>query len=99
MGAYRYYLTPSGLLSPAMLPLGWGLLEVRVRGVRTVLRSHADTCSCQGLRCIPPFTPNARAEALLWTSLVRRLGGPVGIRGRAKAFVDPYLQDETCAYV
>jgi hypothetical protein len=29
LGAYRFYLTPSGLLRPDELPEGWGLLELR----------------------------------------------------------------------
>jgi hypothetical protein len=30
LGAYRFYLTPSGLLAPGELPEGWGLLELWV---------------------------------------------------------------------
>jgi hypothetical protein len=29
LGAYRFYLAPSGLLDPEELPEGWGLLELR----------------------------------------------------------------------
>lgn len=29
LGAYRFYLAPSGLLAPDELPEGWGLLELR----------------------------------------------------------------------
>ena len=37
MGNYRWYLTPPGLLSPADLPQGWGLLEPDSRGVKVIV--------------------------------------------------------------
>lgn len=48
LGAYRFYLAPSGLLFPEELPEGWGLLELRASagkdpgaGTRyTVRRAH-----------------------------------------------------------
>ncbi len=32
MGNLRYYMTPEGLIQPAELPAGWGLLEVAPNG-------------------------------------------------------------------
>ena len=41
IGSWRYYLAPQGLISPAALPLGWGLLEVNARGHIKALAGHA----------------------------------------------------------
>lgn len=40
MGCERFYLTPAGLLRPEEIPTGWGLLELRNRGI-TMLRPAA----------------------------------------------------------
>jgi hypothetical protein len=41
MGTYRYYLAPTGLISPNELPAKWGLVEVNERGVPNVLAGLA----------------------------------------------------------
>ena len=38
LGCERLYLAPAGLISPAELPLGWGLLECRGRKVRLAIK-------------------------------------------------------------
>lgn len=40
IGQYRYYLTPTGLISVEELPAGWGLLEVRGQHIRKVRESE-----------------------------------------------------------
>jgi hypothetical protein len=37
LGCERYYLAPAGLIAPAELPEGWGLLEARGRKVNLVV--------------------------------------------------------------
>jgi hypothetical protein len=41
MGCERLYLTPSGILTPEMLPHGWGLLELQRGIVHVLLRPRA----------------------------------------------------------
>ncbi len=38
LGCERFYLAPSGLISPSELPSGWGLLECRGRKIELVVR-------------------------------------------------------------
>jgi len=38
MGSERLYLTPAGLLTPEMIPAGWGLLAAHRSGVEVVVR-------------------------------------------------------------
>lgn len=38
MGNYRWYVTPSGLITPDMLPADWGLAEVRERIVKVIVK-------------------------------------------------------------
>jgi hypothetical protein len=49
LGCERFYLTPSHLLEPKELPVGWGLLEVRRRKVEVLRRSARDLRSPAGL--------------------------------------------------
>lgn len=39
LGDERWYLTPRGLIGPAELPEGWGLLEVRGKQIRRVVQA------------------------------------------------------------
>ena len=50
IGCERFYLTPANLLGIDELPQGWGLLEVRGRGVETVHPSVKNLRSATGLR-------------------------------------------------
>ncbi len=48
LGCERFYLTPKGLLSPAELPTGWGLLELHRGAVTVVKRSKRNLRSQTG---------------------------------------------------
>jgi hypothetical protein len=50
MGCERFYLAPAGLLRPAELPEGWGLLEVRGKWVEVVFASSKKLRSAVGFR-------------------------------------------------
>jgi len=50
VGCERFYLTPANLLRPEELPLGWGLLEVRRRGIETIHPSAKNLRTATGLR-------------------------------------------------
>jgi len=50
VGAERYYLAPSGLISADELPAGWGLLEAHGREVQTVRRSAKNLRSAVGFQ-------------------------------------------------
>ncbi|CAM3656982.1 adenylosuccinate synthase [Bordetella flabilis] len=41
VGSWRYYMAPEGLIDPAELPDGWGLLQVNPRGHVKPLAGHA----------------------------------------------------------
>lgn len=63
MGTFRYYFTPAGLLSPELLPTGWGLVEDGKR-CRVVVESER-------------HIPNLREElAVLYSCGLRQWGGP-----------------------
>jgi hypothetical protein len=51
VGCERFYLTPANLLRCEELPLGWGLLEVRGRGVEMMRASAKNLRSATGFRC------------------------------------------------
>lgn len=50
MGCERYYLTPAGLLRPAELPTGWGLLEYHSRQIVTLRPAAKNLRTATGLR-------------------------------------------------
>jgi hypothetical protein len=82
MGDWRIYVTPAGLLTPAEIPDGWGLLEAHGRTLRPVHGiAPGNIWGC------PPFVGNKRAEALVLCSLVRRLQKPSSDRRRGRAMV------------
>lgn len=82
MGDWRIYVTPAGLLTPAEIPDGWGLLEAHGRTLRPVHGiAPGNIWGC------PPFVGNKRAEALVLCSLVRRLQKPSIDRRRGRAMV------------
>lgn len=101
VGDYRYFITEPGLLRGALLPDGWGLLEVGAN-VQILLRSHAADCYCREVEkkrnvdyCSPAFRFKAmHNEALMLMSICRRLAGPCGIRGRTTVDIDAYEKDE-----
>lgn len=39
VGCFRYYMVPAGLVKPAEMPPGWGLLEVGPRSVKMVVKA------------------------------------------------------------
>ena len=50
VGAERYYLAPSGMISLAELPAGWGLLETRGREIGVAKRSAKNLRSNTGFQ-------------------------------------------------
>ncbi len=70
MGAYRYYLTPQGLLKPDELPPGWGLLELHGTHVAKVSKSDIF------------HQRKHTAETSLLLSALRRIGAitPKGVK-------------------
>jgi hypothetical protein len=50
VGCERFYLTPANLLRPEELLPGWGLLEVRGRGIETIRPSVKNLRTATGLR-------------------------------------------------
>jgi hypothetical protein len=50
MGCERFYLAPSGLLTIAELPPGWGLLEYRGRKIEVLHSSAKDLRTAHGFR-------------------------------------------------
>jgi hypothetical protein len=50
VGSERFYLTPAGMVRVDELPVGWGLLEIRGRGVEMVHASAKNLRSATGLR-------------------------------------------------
>jgi hypothetical protein len=51
VGNERFYLTPVGLVRREELPAGWGLLEIRGRGMELVHPSAKNLRSAAGFRC------------------------------------------------
>jgi hypothetical protein len=50
VGSERFYLTPPALVKPGELPAGWGLLEVRGRGLEMTHPSSKNLRSATGFR-------------------------------------------------
>jgi len=50
VGCERFYLTPANLLRPEELPTGWGLLELRGRGIEIIQLAAKNLRSATGLR-------------------------------------------------
>ncbi|MFZ0955794.1 MAG: hypothetical protein WAN60_05590 [Candidatus Sulfotelmatobacter sp.] len=50
VGSERFYLTPAALVKPEELPTGWGLLEIRARGVEMLHASAKNLRSATGFR-------------------------------------------------
>lgn len=74
IGTERYYLTPPGLLHPEDLPEGWGLLEVRGKTIRTVIKAVENGHLADD---------GVRREIQILLSLIRRVEiriGPMTLR-------------------
>jgi hypothetical protein len=50
VGCERFYLTPANLVRPEELPTGWGLLELRGRGIEMIHLSAKNLRTATGLR-------------------------------------------------
>ena len=50
LGCERFYFTPPGMVSPAELPCGWGLLESHSRKIRTLQPSQLKLRTAVGFR-------------------------------------------------
>lgn len=51
VGSERFYLTPTGLIKPEELPVGWGLLELRRSRIEMREPSAKDLRTASGFRC------------------------------------------------
>jgi len=71
LGAYRYYMTPPGLVSPKELPDRWGLVEVHANGVRVIRESQ----NADGPWGVAFPERNHRGETTILVSLLRRERG------------------------
>jgi hypothetical protein len=71
MGDWRIYVAPAGLLLPAEIPCGWGLLEW---DGRLMHRTH--NVPLGNIWGEPPLQGDKHKEALVLCSLVRRLQKP-----------------------
>ena len=60
MGDKRYYAAPAGLICPAELPRGWGLLEVEAHRIHVYVEAQ-------------PKEANKRRECMMLMSALRRL--------------------------
>lgn len=65
MGDWRFYLSPPGVLLPADMPSGWGLLYAGAK----VRRIHGEI----PLRDLSPFAGDKRNEIIMLSSALRRL--------------------------
>lgn len=81
MGHWRWYLAPSGLLKPAELPDGWGLLETG--GRRVNVRAEAEP---------QPSSRDLQEELCILRSAVIRHQSGVGWRPDRFRF-DPYRDE------
>lgn len=73
LGAYRFYLTPPGVIRVGELPEGWGLYEVHERSVRFIggVRYEKSVMSS------PPFKSSKSEEVTILLSAIRRVqNGP-----------------------
>lgn len=68
MGDWRVFLTPAGLVTPAEVPNGWGLLELHGNHVK---RIHGLPPS--NIWTAPPFQGNKQREVVLLCSALRRM--------------------------
>jgi hypothetical protein len=77
MGAYRYYMTPSGLITAEELPFQWGLFEIK--GQRIYQKVKASYFSERAIN----------AELALLLSVIRRIGqtAPTGISVRCYTYL------------
>lgn len=75
VGKQRYYMAPRGLLDVALLPPGWGLIEVQGNFIKTRIKSSV-------------FETNRDAELRLLISAIRRIGqhAPEGIAIKTYVF-------------
>lgn len=71
MGDWRIYVAPAGLLLPAEIPPGWGLLEWDGRRMQ---RTH--NIPAGNIWGEPPLQGDKHKETLVLCSLVRRLQKP-----------------------
>jgi hypothetical protein len=51
VGCERFYFAPRDLIRPEELPVGWGLLELHNRRIKTVRPSRKNLRSEEGFRC------------------------------------------------
>lgn len=71
MGRFRYFMAPDGLIEPAELPCGWGLVEVGKRNRTRVVRGAVtDVRNLQAWE----QEHNAVRETLLLANLLHRIG-------------------------
>lgn len=82
MGAYRYFMCPAGLISPAELPPKWGLVEVTPRGHMKVRAGHVllDSRDLDVWR----HEYNEYAETCTLAMCLNRVGDPQKVQDRLR---------------
>lgn len=69
LGAYRFYLTPPGVIRVDEIPEGWGLYEVHGRSVKFV----GGVGYRKSIMSLPPFKSDKAQEVTMLLSAMRRL--------------------------
>ncbi len=67
LGHYRFYVTLPGIAKAEEIPEGWGLYELRGRGMKHIAGVNYKNCGT------PPFQSNRRDEVAIMYSALRRL--------------------------
>ena len=103
LGCERFYLAPAGLIACSELPIGWGLLEIRGREVRTVQKSKKNLRSPEGLanemnlllsslrRVEVRIEPQTITDFLKWKNRMARYNGGTPPRGLEREESNLYL--------
>lgn len=82
MGRFRYYMCPEGMIEPAEVPAGWGLVYVAAKRTTRVVTGATLTIRDPGLF---DCQHDAFSETLLLANLLHRVGNPEKLNGRLRA--------------
>ncbi|MDR8092948.1 hypothetical protein KPB05_36435 [Burkholderia gladioli] len=82
MGRYRYFMAPEGMLEPAELPPGWGLIEVTEKGLIRPRQGHVFLRRDDPDPWVHPH--NKAAEWTLLARMLNRVGDVEALQNRLK---------------
>ena len=106
LGCERFYLALPGMIVPAELPTGWGLLELRGREVRMLQRSRKNLRSPEGLanemnlllaslhRVEVRIEPQTITDFLKWKNRMARYNGGALPSGLQQQEANVYLSGD-----